>query len=233
MLFRFRHSWSTTLVFFFLAQVRKLGHVLKRLSPKDVTRGLRRHPMVFEGREAVKLFQDSGVANNPTDALAIGNAFLRENDDTAVYYYCSLGTREVFPRHTGRRLSCVNSHAVVCPPSVNPCRVSSAFPSVALPSCSPVLGRSLSWPHMYVHPTAVAATAGAFCGAAGCQTMLNVAAVLVLLVMLLLLLLPLPRSIDRSIDQAPACFTRSSSGRRCETTRLCTALLGTSSPFWW
>lgn len=38
--------------------------------------------MVFEGREAVKLFQESGVANTPTDALAIGNAFLRENENS-------------------------------------------------------------------------------------------------------------------------------------------------------
>eukprot|EP00903_Cladosiphon_okamuranus_P012466 g11675.t1 len=60
-----------------IEKVRKIGRVLKQLSPKDITRGLRRHPMVFEGREAVKLFEESGVANNPTDALAIGNAFLR------------------------------------------------------------------------------------------------------------------------------------------------------------
>lgn len=60
-------------------QVRKLGRVLERLSPKDITRGFRRHPMVFQGKDAVDLLIEKGVAKHVTDALAIGNVFLRKN----------------------------------------------------------------------------------------------------------------------------------------------------------
>lgn len=63
---------------FFVFQVRKHGRVLQRLQPRDVTRGLRRYPMVFQGKEAVELLIDTGKAKDTTDALAIGNAFLRE-----------------------------------------------------------------------------------------------------------------------------------------------------------
>ncbi|CAM9785040.1 unnamed protein product, partial [Ectocarpus sp. 12 AP-2014] len=58
-------------------KVRKHGRVLQRLQPRDVTRGLRRYPMVFQGKEAVELLIDTGKAKDTTDALAIGNAFLR------------------------------------------------------------------------------------------------------------------------------------------------------------
>lgn len=60
-------------------QVRKIGRVLQRLMPKDATRGLRRHPMVFQGKDAVDLLIETCVAKDATDALAIGNAFLRES----------------------------------------------------------------------------------------------------------------------------------------------------------
>lgn len=60
-------------------QVRNMGHVWQqRLTPRNIQRGLRRHPMVFQGKEAVETLVASGVAKDVTDALTIGNAFLRE-----------------------------------------------------------------------------------------------------------------------------------------------------------
>lgn len=59
-------------------QVHKLGQVLERLNCRDILRGLRRHYMVFHGNELVQVLIESGVAKDEMDALAVGNAFLRE-----------------------------------------------------------------------------------------------------------------------------------------------------------
>lgn len=64
--------------FLFFGQIRKLGQVLQRLQSRDIQRGLKRHHKVFPGKEAVELLIDSGMARDAMDALAIGNAFLRE-----------------------------------------------------------------------------------------------------------------------------------------------------------
>lgn len=89
------------------SQVRQVGKVLKRLSPREISRGLRRHPMVFEGREAVKLFQETGVAKNPTDALAIGNAFLREDEITKQPHHDGIIICVLCPTRAASILSCV------------------------------------------------------------------------------------------------------------------------------
>lgn len=62
-----------------LEQVRNLGGVLQKLKLRDLQRGLRRHHQVFLGTEAVQVLIESSVAKDETDALAIGNAFLREH----------------------------------------------------------------------------------------------------------------------------------------------------------
>lgn len=56
----------------------KLGQVLERLNCRDILRGLRRHYRVFPGNELVQVLIESGVAKDEMDALAVGNAFLRE-----------------------------------------------------------------------------------------------------------------------------------------------------------
>ena len=60
-------------------QVHKLGQVLEMLNSRDIQRGLRRHYAVFPGNELVQLLIDSGVAKDETDALAVGNGFLRKS----------------------------------------------------------------------------------------------------------------------------------------------------------
>lgn len=57
---------------------------------RDLHRGLRRHLKVFTGKEAVGVLVESGVAKDITDALAIGNAFLRKFRILSVVRYQDL-----------------------------------------------------------------------------------------------------------------------------------------------
>ncbi|CAM9833106.1 unnamed protein product [Discosporangium mesarthrocarpum] len=58
-------------------ELRRKGKVLNKLDLAMVQRGLKRYPRVFTGKAGTRLLVNSGMAKDDSEALSLGNAFLK------------------------------------------------------------------------------------------------------------------------------------------------------------